>query len=180
MPDVDVVVIGAGLAGLGAATALRAAGRTAVVLEAADRIGGRAWTTYPSQLGGVPFGHDPHEVLELVGRIDRHDVGGIDGRDRFGDHLRPSFGQRPHDGGADGTRGTDDDDGAPAGCDQVRRGSGDKPFLVSNRNPNIFRVIEVEGSADGSELSIPDDAATVLELRAGDTLRVAPGYRRAG
>ncbi len=55
MPDVDVVVIGAGLAGLGAATALRAAGRTAVVLEAADRIGGRAWTTYPSQLGGVPF-----------------------------------------------------------------------------------------------------------------------------
>jgi monoamine oxidase len=42
MPDVDVVVIGAGLAGLGAATALRAAGRTAVVLEATERIGGRA------------------------------------------------------------------------------------------------------------------------------------------
>ena len=55
MPDVDVVVIGAGLAGLGAATALRDAGRSAVVLEAADRIGGRAWTTYPAQLGGVWF-----------------------------------------------------------------------------------------------------------------------------
>lgn len=55
MPDVDVVVIGAGLAGLGAATALRAAGRTAVVLEATERIGGRAWTTLPPELGGVWF-----------------------------------------------------------------------------------------------------------------------------
>jgi monoamine oxidase len=53
--DVDVVVIGAGLAGLGAAWALRGAGRSAVVLEAADRIGGRAWTTYPAELGGVWF-----------------------------------------------------------------------------------------------------------------------------
>src|SRR5215469_3638638 len=55
MPDVDVVVIGAGLAGLGAATALREAGRRAVVLEAADRIGGRAWTAHPPELGGVWF-----------------------------------------------------------------------------------------------------------------------------
>jgi monoamine oxidase len=55
MPDVDVVVIGAGLAGLGAATALRAAGRTAVVLEATERIGGRAWTTHPVELGGAWF-----------------------------------------------------------------------------------------------------------------------------
>ena len=53
VPDVDVVVIGAGLAGLGAATALREAGRAAVVLEASARIGGRAWTTYPAELGGV-------------------------------------------------------------------------------------------------------------------------------
>src|SRR5580658_2230986 len=53
--DVDVVVIGAGLAGLGAATALRRMGRGAVVLEAAGRIGGRAWTAYPRALGGVWF-----------------------------------------------------------------------------------------------------------------------------
>lgn len=55
MSDVDVIVIGAGLAGLGTATALRAAGRRALVLEAADRIGGRAWTTHPAELGGVWF-----------------------------------------------------------------------------------------------------------------------------
>ena len=53
--DADVLVIGAGLAGLGAATALRERGRTAIVLEAADHIGGRAWTTYPQALGGVWF-----------------------------------------------------------------------------------------------------------------------------
>lgn len=42
--DVDVVVIGAGAAGLAAATALRAAGREVLVLEATARAGGAAWT----------------------------------------------------------------------------------------------------------------------------------------
>ncbi len=53
--DTDVVVIGAGCAGLGAATALRDAGVRCVVLEASDRVGGRAWTTNPAALGGVWF-----------------------------------------------------------------------------------------------------------------------------
>ncbi len=53
--DVDVVVIGAGLAGLGAAAALRAMGRSCVILEASGRAGGRAWTTNPTSLGGVWF-----------------------------------------------------------------------------------------------------------------------------
>lgn len=53
--DVDVVVIGAGLAGLGAARALRDLGLRCLVLEASGRVGGRAWTTYPEALGGAWF-----------------------------------------------------------------------------------------------------------------------------
>jgi monoamine oxidase len=40
---VDVIVIGAGLAGLVAARELEARGRSVLVLEARDRVGGRVW-----------------------------------------------------------------------------------------------------------------------------------------
>ncbi len=53
--DCDVVIIGAGCAGLGAARELRDSGLSAIVLEAAGRVGGRAWTAYPPELGGVWF-----------------------------------------------------------------------------------------------------------------------------
>jgi monoamine oxidase len=40
----DVVVIGAGSAGIAAARRLIGSGMSAIVIEAADRIGGRAYT----------------------------------------------------------------------------------------------------------------------------------------
>jgi monoamine oxidase len=48
----DVLVIGAGMAGLAAARALVDAGRQVIVLEARQRLGGRVWST---QLGGHTF-----------------------------------------------------------------------------------------------------------------------------
>jgi monoamine oxidase len=42
--EVDVAIIGAGAAGLGAARALEGSGLSVVVLEARDRLGGRAYT----------------------------------------------------------------------------------------------------------------------------------------
>lgn len=49
---VDVAIIGAGAAGLGAARSLQSAGKSFVVLEAMNRSGGRAWTD--SETFGVP------------------------------------------------------------------------------------------------------------------------------
>jgi monoamine oxidase len=48
----DVVIIGAGAAGLGAARKLIKAGHSVLIVEAADRVGGRAWTQ--SYSFGVP------------------------------------------------------------------------------------------------------------------------------
>jgi monoamine oxidase len=51
MNECDVIVIGAGAAGLGAARRLAAAGVAVRVIEARNRVGGRAWTVHaPSGL----------------------------------------------------------------------------------------------------------------------------------
>ncbi|MBW4024142.1 MAG: FAD-dependent oxidoreductase [Proteobacteria bacterium] len=53
MMEVDVAIVGAGAAGLAAAVALRAAGQSTILLEAAATPGGRARTTTPAALGGA-------------------------------------------------------------------------------------------------------------------------------
>jgi monoamine oxidase len=56
----DVVVVGAGLAGLTAARELSAAGASVVVLEARDRVGGRTLNE--------PVGDAPDQVVEVGGQ----------------------------------------------------------------------------------------------------------------
>ena len=46
--QVDVVIIGAGVAGLAAAAELQSRGISYVILEAQDHIGGRCITEYPA------------------------------------------------------------------------------------------------------------------------------------
>ena len=91
-PVCDVVVIGAGAAGLAAAAALSRAGRTVLVLEARARIGGRVWTrrmpglSVPVELGGE-FVHGEAAVTHALlrkagmatvpsGRVQRYAQGG--------------------------------------------------------------------------------------------------------
>jgi len=58
--EFDAIVIGAGFAGLAAADRLRSHGRRFLVLEATDRVGGRARS-------GSPLGsHRPNELGALM------------------------------------------------------------------------------------------------------------------
>ena len=82
-----MVVIGAGLAGLVAATELVAAGRDIVVLEARDRVGGRLLNIEiggePNELGGewiAPYQSEMHGLLAELGIELFHAY-------REGDHL---------------------------------------------------------------------------------------------
>jgi len=67
--DADVVVIGGGFAGLVAARDLHDAGRSVVVLEARDRLGGRTWyreipgTGVMAEYGGTWFFPEVHTAL---------------------------------------------------------------------------------------------------------------------
>lgn len=69
MTETDVVVIGGGFAGLIAARDLREAGRSVVLLEARDRLGGRTWyreladTGVKAEFGGSWFWSDLHTGL---------------------------------------------------------------------------------------------------------------------
>ncbi|RNL63101.1 FAD-dependent oxidoreductase [Nocardioides marmoriginsengisoli] len=70
----DVVVVGAGLSGLIAARELRRAGLEVLVLEAADRCGGRAYSVTSSlgsrlDLGGQWVGHDHHRLAALADEL---------------------------------------------------------------------------------------------------------------
>jgi monoamine oxidase len=69
----DVVVVGAGFAGLSTARTLTRLGRDVVVLEGRDRVGGRSYTTtvagVPVDLGATFVGPTQTEVLALAAEL---------------------------------------------------------------------------------------------------------------
>lgn len=81
----DVIVIGAGMAGLTAARALAEAGRKVLIIEAKDRIGGRIWTRHVDDEAielGAEFVHGrPPELWALINEA------GIETWERDGAHA---------------------------------------------------------------------------------------------
>lgn len=94
-----VLVIGAGIAGLAAAQALRGLGHPVTILEARDRVGGRIWTDADGVDLGAHWIHgtDGNPITELVERLeigysyvggDSSYTGGFDNLDLFGADRR--------------------------------------------------------------------------------------------
>ena len=81
MNAADVLVLGAGIAGLAAAERLAAAGRRVLVLEARDRLGGRIHTVddpglqHPVELGAEFVHGRPAELVELIHAAGLHQQG---------------------------------------------------------------------------------------------------------
>lgn len=72
--DRDVVIVGAGVTGLVAATRLVGEGLTVSVLEARDRVGGRLWTDHIAgqllEIGGQWVSPDQSALLETLAELD--------------------------------------------------------------------------------------------------------------
>ena len=112
--NADVVVIGAGLAGLTAARELAAAGKRVALVEARDRVGGRIWTvrTLGGQVVelGAEFVHGrPPEIAEIAreGKLQLEEssgarfiygVNGLESSDDFFAGLRDALAGLSEDG----------------------------------------------------------------------------------
>ena len=76
MLDADVLILGGGIAGLTAALTLHEAGKSVLVLEARDRVGGRTWSSTLDgaeiDFGGEWIGNGQPRIYELVKKLGLH------------------------------------------------------------------------------------------------------------
>ena len=170
-PDYDVVIVGAGAAGLAASAILRAAGLSSLVIEAGRRFGGRAHTIGPRILNGAHFDMG----ATWLHQTDRNPLVSL-ARAR-GVELRPAFqgGRCLLVDGRTATQGeqaayaasrdhwerlvTDRADGADCSLAEAGASHADDPWIASIENWDGAII----AAADAADLSLHDWRRNLLD-----------------
>ena len=177
--DCDVVVIGAGMAGLAAARVIAEAGRRVIVLEAQDRVGGRIRTIRDGDTVielGAEFVHGrPPELWDLIAEA------GLETYERTGDFLLRSD---------NGLVAMDDEDGEGDPLEKLKEFAGpdcsfaeylDRFGLDEDARRQELGFVEGFNAADAGEASamalerqqVAEDA-----IEGDRSWRISEGYER--
>jgi monoamine oxidase len=161
--NVDVAIIGAGAAGLGAANALKDSGLSVIVLEARDRVGGRAHTIQPApdvvfDVGcGWLHSADKNTFVPIAEKL------GFEINKDLPPWRERAYGKAfPHDDRADFIRALDEFyDRAEMAAEKARRENRDEPANLylepGNRwNPMIDAISTYINGAELDRVSILD------------------------
>ena len=179
--DADVVVLGAGMAGLAAARALAERGVRVLVLEAQQRVGGRILSQRAEGGGVVELGAEfvhgrPPELWALI-----HESG-VKTVEREGIMLREGFG-----GGLESGDGADDEEPMFAPLERLEDFAGeDLPFwdwlktsgLPESERPALLAYVEGFNAADARRISVKSLGAQqkAEDAIGSDSSHVVGGY----
>lgn len=181
--DFDVVIIGAGAAGLTALKELDRAGRNVVCLEARDRIGGRVYTVLdplspaPLELGAEFIHGRAPEIWDVI------HAHGLSAYDCAQTAVRVRDGKAQH-----GTAGWDLIDGVMKDMEKAAKKGRDRSFAdfledsPYSKNAKQLAMSYVEGfNAARGELvsirSLAKDAEAADEIDGDSLFRFVNGYR---
>lgn len=177
----DVIVVGAGAAGLAAASALAQGGRSVIVLEARDRLGGRIYSisdgrcAAPIEFGAEFIHGSPRETFELLEQAQMPAVGeGGSYWERTPAGLRPS--ETVFDSVGDVIGNVDCGKPDESVDSFLRRFEGDAHMRAAVESTR--RLVEGFDAADPAQASIQGIA---IEWRGGESFqheqfRPASGY----
>lgn len=180
-PSADVVILGAGIAGLTAARALAERGHRVVVLEASQRVGGRIHSVHSGDTVielGAEFVHGrPPELWALIDEI------GLETTERDGVtlHHQPDGTLSAHETAAQEMFGALDDLIGYNGPDRSFLAYLDKKHLPQDQRAALIRFVEGFNAADAARIGICGLAAqqeAEAKLEGDRSWHVRGGYEQ--
>ncbi len=178
--SVDVVVVGAGFAGLTAARELSNSGRTVAVLEARKRVGGRVETIEeagaPLEMGGQWVGEGQTRIRALAADLNLE----LFPQATAGDDVELSAGAGRRASGSDGYD-PDDLREYEEAVDRLNLAAADVPLArpwsaqhaLEWDSQTLASWLQSHLSRDGAREMLGNSARSVLRHRAGEPLAVA-------